>query len=123
MNRNTKINLLNDKILDPVLSFLDSADLVNFSTLFFEFRNDKKYKSKFKRRLFGLLLKGLNDTEQYGFWNTFMNFQHLKRERPTAFTQHFVRSCSFIKDIRKDVDRTFPELDKYSTEQGYLKNS
>jgi len=117
-NRN-KLYLLNDKILEPVLSFLDCVDLVHFSTLFFEFRNDKKYKLKFKRKLLALLLQGLNEGEQFGFWNTFMNFKHLKKERPTAFTQHFVRSCSFIKDIRKDVDRTFPELDKYSTEQGY----
>ena len=47
-----------------------------------------------------------------------MNFQQLKKERPTAFSQHFVRVSSFIKDIRKDVDRTFCELEKYSSDQG-----
>jgi len=117
MNR-TKQYLLNDKILENVLVFLDPADLVSFSRLIYEYRNDKKYKTKFKKRIFNLLLHGLNDQDQYGFWNAFMNFKQLKKERPTAFTQHFVRVSSFIKDIRKDVDRTFPEIEKYSTEQG-----
>lgn len=114
----TKTYLLNDKILENVLVFLDSADLVSFSKIIFEYRNDKKYKMKFKNRLFKLLLQGLSDQDQYGFWNAFMNFKQLKKERPTAFTQHFVRVSSFIKDIRKDVDRTFPEIEKYSTEHG-----
>jgi len=60
--------------------------------------------------------------EQYAFWDAFMNFKELKKNYPTSFTQNFVRKCEYVKDIVKDLDRTLPEYEKYTTEAGYEAN-
>lgn len=60
----------------------------------------------------------MTNSQQYLFWDNFIKFSNLKHAHPTSFTQNFVRKCNYIKDIRMDVDRTFPEYDKYLTEEG-----
>jgi len=116
-----------------VIKFLDHVDIFHLSNLLYEYRHEQKYKSQFKKRFIYLvlkvillfsplfimfLIKGFNEQQQYSFWDIFVKFKELKQQHPTAFTQNFVRSCRYLKDILKDVDRTLPEYDKYSTEEG-----
>ncbi len=56
--------------------------------------------------------------EQYKFWNHVVEFRRIRSEKPLAFTQNFVRKCEHIRDITKDLDRTFPEYEKFTTEKG-----
>jgi len=52
------------------------------------------------------------------FWNDHVNFRAIRNMHPLAFTQHFVRKCEFIRDITKDLERTFPEYNQFSTVKG-----
>jgi len=47
-----------------------------------------------------------------------VDFRKRRNDNPLAFSQHFVRKCEYIRDITKDLDRTFPEYDKFQTEKG-----
>ena len=49
-----------------------------------------------------------------------IDFNTVRSQHPLAFTQQFVKQCDYIKDISKDLDRTFPEYEKFSTEKGYI---
>lgn len=49
--------LLNMPLLDRLLSFFECADLLKFSRVFHEYRQDKNYKSKFKHAINKNLLK------------------------------------------------------------------
>jgi len=64
------------------------------------------------------MLQGLNSHDQIAYWNHLLNFRKLKNERPFAFSQHFVKRCLYIEQIKKDLDRTLPEYQKFSTEEG-----
>lgn len=48
-----------------------------------------------------------------------VDFKRIRQDHPFAFTQQFVKKCEHIRDITKDLDRTFPEYDKFSTQKGY----
>jgi len=63
--------------------------------------------------------KGLEKKEQVLFWNSLIHFRQKKNDHPFAYTQHFARKCRYLKEIKKDVDRTLPEYDKFATEEGY----
>jgi len=52
------------------------------------------------------------------FWNSFVNFKKLRFEHPLAYSQHFAKKCNYINEIEKDLDRTLPEYDRYSTHEG-----
>ena len=49
-----------------------------------------------------------------------VGFRKLRNDNPVAFTQHFVRKCDYIGDITKDLDRTFPDYEKFTTAKGYF---
>jgi len=113
-----KIALLNMEILEKTLDYMESGDILNFSKVFKEYRELKKYKQLFKHRLNFLLLKTLDNREQYYFWNAFVNFKLIKEKNPLTFTTQFVKDCPHLKNITKDLDRTLPEYDKYTTKSG-----
>lgn len=48
-----------------------------------------------------------------------MNFDKIKEENPFTFTSNLVKKSVYIRDINKDIDRTFPEDQFFQEEQKY----
>lgn len=113
-----KDSLLTPEILRALIKFLSLKDVLNFKSLCFEFRNQKKYKKIFEKQITHLLIQGVSPQEQYAYWNSCINFKHLKVHHPFSFTSKFVKNCSYIKDICSDLDRTLPDYGKFDTKEG-----
>jgi len=113
-----KLSLDDMVILENVLQFLDFDDAWKMSKICFNFRNLKVYKKLFAKVLNSHFTKGLNSQHQIVFWNHLLNFRKLKHDHPFTFSQHFVKRCVYIEQIKKDLDRTLPEYEKFSSEQG-----
>jgi len=60
----------------------------------------------------------MNKQAQHEFWNAFVHFREQKTNHPFSFSQNFVKECLYFRDISKDLDRTLPEYERFSTTEG-----
>jgi len=109
---------MDTEILAKILEFLDPADVVQMSRLTHSYRNDKTYQKVFHKRLYVFFGKGLEKKDQVLFWNSLIHFRQKRKDYPFAYSSNFAKKCPHLKEIKKDVDRTLPEYDKFSTEEG-----
>jgi len=108
----------NITVLENVLKFLNFEDTCKLSKLCYNFRNIKTYKKIFQSNLDKFFAQGLEQYDQLYFWNSTVNIRKLRHEHPFTFTQHFAKRPMYMEEIKKDLDRTLPEYDKFSTEEG-----
>ena len=84
------------------------------------YRNMKAYQKVFQKKLENCFMRKLDRKDQVLFWNSYVHFRQRKSEHPFAYSQNFARKCEYLSEIKKDVNRTLPEYDRYSTEEGYV---
>jgi len=111
-------DLGNITVLENVLKFVNFEDTCKLSKLCYNFRNIKTYKKIFQSNLDKFFAQGLEQYDQFFFWNSTVNIRKLRHEHPFTFTQHFAKRPMYMEEIKKDLDRTLPEYDKFSTEEG-----
>jgi len=98
------------------MDFLPPADINNFKSMYRVFREEKGFNKFFGKKLMGKIPRNGDNKSLRTFFDSILNFKMLKRKHPMSFSKHFSKPCLYFKDILKDIDRTFPETEKFQSQ-------